>query len=102
MPMSLPLARTVIWAIVALSTVPSNLGGCGPLCGLTVLMMIGIASSAIGTAIGAGTWALAAAAAKAAKPAASAQRSRGDCETGFIRVRRYRCPAISINERLGA
>src|SRR4029077_9360821 len=83
MAMSLPLARTVICAMVALITVPSNFGGCGPLCGLMVSMIIGTAASATGT----GTCAFAAAEANAQKPVARTQRSRTDCDASFMRLR---------------
>src|SRR5579863_6507747 len=98
MAMSLPLARTVIWATVAFSTVPSNFGGCGPLFGLRVLTMMGTAVSATGMATDAGTWALEAAAANALKLAASTQRRIADCDISFIPIRRWRCAMISENE----
>src|SRR5215510_10703291 len=78
MAMSLPLARTVICATVALTTVPSNLGS-ETLWGLTTLTTMGtavsIAVSAAAAATGAGTWAFA--------QAARRERERVGAEASF-------------------
>src|SRR5258708_39672517 len=99
MAMSLPLARTVICATEALMPVPSNFGNCGGF-GFMVATTMGTAVSIPGTATAAGTWALAAATAEKANPAASAQRSTANCATNFIPGLRWRCAAISESEYL--
>src|SRR5579863_7335941 len=75
----LSLARTVIWAMVALTTVPSNLG-CETFFGLMVLTTMGtavsIAVSAAAAAMGAGTWACAKQHENAAAKAPRATRRR--------------------------
>src|SRR5579863_3718354 len=101
MAISLSLARTVIWATVALMTVPSSLG-CETFFGLTTLTTMGtavsIAVSAAAAAMGAGTWACAKEQENAAANATRVARRRTGWEKSFIRSRRWRCEAISESE----
>src|SRR5262249_34570093 len=77
---SLSLARTVICATVALTTVPSNFGW-GSLCGFSTLTTMGAAVSTAASTTGAGTWALA----DVAEPGAGGDRGNqcGANQYGF-------------------
>src|ERR1700740_574110 len=87
--------------MVALTTVPSNLG-CAIFFGLMVLMTMGtavsIAVSAAAVAIGAVTWACAKEHDNQAAKAPRATRRTTSWQQSFIRNLRWRCEATSENE----